>query len=751
MKLYKLAILAILAWSGSSASSQTKQNILVPTPLEFVQNSGMFTWNRNTQLSGNDHFIGANEELKRITSSFKQLNGPKNSIVLVHDKSISNSEGYRIEIAAQQIKILAPTSQAANWAVATVKQLAGISIFEAKEALLPCAKIVDQPKYHWRGMHIDVARHFFDMEYLHKLVDRLVFYKFNKLHLHLSDDQGWRIEIKKYPELTEKGAWRTYNKHDSVCLDLAKDNPNFQLPEKHFKMVNGIKQYGGFYTQEDMKALIEYADKRGVEIIPEIDMPGHMMAAIKQFPWLTASKILHTGGDFSEPICPCKESTYTFAENVFAEIANLFPSKYIHLGADEVKTDGWKDVPECDEIMKREGLKNLDELQSYFVRRMDKFFASKGKKLIGWDEILKGGAPTNATIMYWRAWVPDAPKKAALNGNEMILLPGEYCYFDAKQDANSLKKVLSFDTDKYGLTNKEKELVLGVQAAAWSEYIPTESQFEYMVFPRLLAMAENAWATQKPSWEVFSQKMNRQYPILDALKIGYRMPDLSGFSANSVFIDQTNLKIINPLSSSVIHYTTDGSKPTEQSKIYVGNVEIKQDMEVKFIPIRPNGIKGDVYTIHYKKQPYSSSKNLMNPAKGLNFSFYPKFYRSVEAISEQDKTSSSITEAIEISADTKGKSFGTKHQGYFYAPKDAIYTFYLKSDDGSNLYIDDTLLIDNDGLHSAFEKSAQVALKAGYHPFLLKFIEGGGGFTLNLEYEYEGITRRSVHAADFAH
>ncbi|MCZ4245693.1 family 20 glycosylhydrolase [Pedobacter punctiformis] len=751
----KFKLIFLLLCMGNSFSIYAQSNInrysIIPAPVKLKPIKGAFIWTKNTtiKLSGDASFDIVKKELSAIGLKLS-VSSQKSSILIVQDKNIQASEGYKLSVNPNQITIAAANIEGAYWAVSTLKQLAGTSIY-GKVANIPCVEIEDQPKFGWRGMHLDVARHFFDLAELRLMIDRMTLYKFNKLHLHLTDDQGWRLEIKKYPELTAKGAWRTLNNQDSACLKMAETNPDFNLPEKNFKVINGKKMYGGFYTQSEMKGLIKYAQDRGVEIIPEIDMPGHMMAATKLFPWLSSSGAGGLGKDFSEPICPCKESTFEFAENVFTEVAALFPSKYIHLGADEVEKDSWKKLPECDELMKKEGLKSVEELQSYFIHRMEKFFINKGKKLIGWDEMLEGGMSATATMMYWRAWVPGAPKKATENGNEVIMLPGEFCYFDAPQDAGSLKKVYSFDPYNYNLTEAQKKLILGVQAATWTETIPSLRRLEYMIFPRLLALAEVAWTGSAAGWDDFLKRSNNQYSMLDAMNVNYRMPDIYGFSPKSVFVDQTYLKLDNPLKSTVLHYTTDGSTPVKSSKIYSGPLLINKPQQIKLAAFRPNGNPGEVYVINYERQAYQKAITSNGFQKGLKFSYYPKYYKSVTKIKETDRTDSAITAKIDIPVKEKAPSFGTKHTGYFYAPQDGIYTFYLKADDGSNLYMDQKLLIDNDGLHSAIEKSAQIALGKGYHPFELLFIEGGGGYTLQLEYSVGDGKRKPLSESDFYH
>lgn len=752
MKFLRLALgITMLTSAVAFAQQQVPSPSIIPVPTNLKPVQGHFILSKNTSIKLNapKNFLPAFKELQGITASLPSAKSPSSNISINLDANIKQQEGYRLYIAKNEIKIYASTERGAFWAISTIKQLGGQELANHQTTKIGCVEISDQPKFEWRGMHLDVARHFFDMAYLRTMVDRMALYKFNKFHLHLTDDQGWRIEIKKYPELAEKGAWRTFNKHDSVCLDLAKSNPDYAIPEKHFKTINGQKMYGGFYTQTEMKDFITYAANHGIEVIPEIDMPGHMMAANKLFPWLTASGTGTKGKGFSEPICPCKETTFEFAENIFTEIANLFPSKYIHLGADEVEKDTWKTLPACQELMAKEGLKDVQELQSYFVKRMEKFFNSKGKKLIGWDEILEGGVSPTATMMFWRSWVPNAPKQAAEKGNDVIMTPGEFCYFDHKQDAGTLKRVYSFDPYDYNLTTEEKKKIKGVQANIWTEYIPSERRLEYMVFPRMLALAEVAWSGHEIGFDNFQKRVNQQFPLLDAMRINYRLLDLEGFSPKSVFVDSTELNLKNIPLNATVRYTTDGSLPTLASSIYSKPVTIKQSQQLKLVAFRPNGLPGELYVIDYQKQDYAEAMAVYQQKPGLVFSYYPKAYKTVSDLKQSDASFTTTTFNIDIPIAEKAQSFGTTHTGFLNVPNNAVYTFYLQSDDGSTLSIDGELLVDNDGLHSTVEKSAQMALGKGLHAFDLKFIEGGGGYTLKLQYSVNGGPRQDFSKESF--
>ena len=340
-------------------------------------------------------------------------------------------------------------------AIQTIRQLLPVHIEKPAKPVasltLPAVTIQDQPAYAWRGMHLDVSRHFYSIDYLKTFIDRLALYKFNTFHLHLTDDQGWRIEIKAYPKLTSIGGWRTFNNQDSVVLKRAVTNPDFDLPKQFIRQQDGQTQYGGFYTQTQMRDLIAYAAARHIDIVPEIDMPGHLSAAIKAYPFLSCTGQDGWGKTFSVPVCPCNEPTYTFMETVLSEIIALFPSQYVHIGADEVEKSTWAKTPACLELMKREKLNNVEELQSYFVHRIEQFVQSKGKKLMVWDDALEGGLKPSSTVMYWRSWVKNAPQKAAQNGNNVVMTPVSHLYFDSQPNIQSVENVYNLPVVPEGI------------------------------------------------------------------------------------------------------------------------------------------------------------------------------------------------------------------------------------------------------------------------------------------------------------
>jgi hexosaminidase len=755
-KLNNLLVIFLTICTGAVNAQAPKFNI-IPYPVKLTAGKGNFIISSKTTISWpKGKFINEANQLNGLIKGglgyrLKTANNKYNHISFVYGGAITAAEGYHLSISPQQMIITAKTTAGAFMAVQTIRQLLPYGIetgMTAGKLVLPTLTIEDRPAYAWRGMHLDVSRHFFSIAYLKKFINVMALYRMNKLHLHLTDDQGWRIEIKKYPKLTEEGAWRTFDKNDSACMAKAKDNPDFEIDKQHIIHRDGKTLYGGFYTQEQMKGLVAYAAARHIDIIPEIDMPGHMMAAISSYPFLTCNGENKWGALFTKPICPCNESTFEFAENVFSEIMAIFPSKYIHIGGDEVDRSDWAKSDACKELMKREGIKDLPALQSYFIDRMEKFFNSKGRKLIGWDEIIEGGISKTAIIMYWRTWVPDAPLKAVKNGNEVIMTPGSPLYFDNIHDKNSIYNVYHFNPIPAGLTPGEAKLIIGAQANTWTENIPSENRADYMIMPRMTALAELLWTNDTTDYNSYKARLIQQYPRLDAMNIHYRLPDIDGVLNNKVFIKSDTLSFAPPLNSLTIRYTTDGSLPQNNSPKLV-NLVIDKTQTVKLAAFTPNGKRGDIYSIYDQQQSPALPETPPSTLPGLKCEYYKAFFKETKFIAAAKPDSSFVRSGISVPSSVKAPSFAITYNGYINVPSDGIYSFYLTCDDGGVLWIADRETVNNDGLHSAIEKNGQVALKKGLQKFKLDFIEGGGGFTLKLKYSKNGSVPQEVPATWF--
>ncbi|MEM6265587.1 MAG: beta-N-acetylhexosaminidase, partial [Bacteroidota bacterium] len=482
---FSLLILFTFLVSCSQPSERIEFKGIIPNPDFVTLSNDHFELNLMIGVSFDDNFMVSGAFL----SSFLRDSGIEvnsgNDLVFIRDEFLS-SEGYILEISTNKIEIRANTDQGAFYAVQSLRQILPVDFETAalqKPYELRCLKISDRPEFAYRGMHLDVGRHMYSVEFIKKYIDALAMLKMNIFHWHLTEDQGWRIEIKRYPKLQEVAAYR-----NETLVGHYNDQPH---------QFDGMR-YGGYYTQEEIKEVVAYAEKRFITIIPEIEMPGHSQAAIAAYPELGCTEeqveVATKWGVFDNIYCP-KEETFTFLENVLDEVMALFPSEYIHIGGDEAPKAQWKTCDECQDLMKRKGLQDEQELQNYFITRMESYLNSKGRQIIGWDEILEGGLAPNATVMSWRG--TSGAIAAAKQHHLVVMTPTSHCYFDYYQSENDeeplaiggflpLEKVYGFNPIPEELTKEEAEYVWGAQGNIWTEYMPTERQVEYMAFPRIL-------------------------------------------------------------------------------------------------------------------------------------------------------------------------------------------------------------------------------------------------------------------------
>lgn len=493
----------------------------------------------------------------------------ENVVILAKDKSLP-TEHYRLEVSAQRIRISASSFAGWVYGLQTLRQLLppGIEDHSAPKAdwRVPALTVTDGPEYSWRGLMLDVSRHFFPKEYVLATIDRMAMLKLNVLHLHLVDDQGWRIEIKKYPKLTEVGAWRV-DQEDRHWNARENNKPGDKAT------------YGGFYTQEDIREIVAYATSRSVRVVPEIEMPAHVMSALAAYPehsCLGEPIGVPSGGvwPITDIYCAGKESTFEFLKDIMLEVMELFPGRYIHVGGDEATKTNWESCEHCHQRMKDEGLKDEEELQSYFIQRMERFLSKHKRTLVGWDEILEGGLAEGATVMSWRGMAGGL--KASAMGHDVVMSPGEFAYLDQYQGQPDheplaiggyvpLSKVYSFDP-RAGITDpKQARHVLGGQGNLWSEYVTTTSHSEYMIFPRLAALAEVLWTPKKEQeWSSFSGRIPAFFQRLDAMDVNYARSAyaVTPTAAVSPTGQGIELSLASEFPGMDIHYTLNGKTPS---------------------------------------------------------------------------------------------------------------------------------------------------------------------------------------------
>ncbi|MBP0902956.1 beta-N-acetylhexosaminidase [Mariniflexile gromovii] len=507
---------------------------IIPKPISLKINKGKFLMDANTKIIANSELKNEGEYLSDLLSTitknnmvFENEGSEKGNISLRFDASISNDEGYKLVVNYDRIIISGRTAKGVFYGIQTFSQLIPREK-ELTELTIPATVIEDSPKYVYRGMHLDVARHFFSTEFVKKYIDILAMHKMNTFHWHLTEDQGWRIEIKKYPKLTSIGAFRkeTIVGHGNTW-------------NKNEAKYDG-QPYGGFYTQEEIKDVVAYATKRHITIIPEIELPGHSLAAIAAYPELgNTGEQYEVGtrwGVFPEIYAP-SEITFKFLEDVLTEVISLFPSKLIHIGGDEAPKTQWEHSTFAQEVIKREGLKDEHELQSYFIKRIEKFLNSKGRNIIGWDEILEGGLAPNATVMSWRG--EKGGIQAAKLKHNVVMTPTQFCYFDFYQTKDkeneplaiggktTVEDVYSYDPTPEELTEEEGKYILGAQANVWTEYIKTPELVEYMILPRLTALSEVVWSKKEDrDWNDFQNRLKHIIKMYDANNLNYAQHSL---------------------------------------------------------------------------------------------------------------------------------------------------------------------------------------------------------------------------------
>lgn len=617
---------------GIKEMKEANYNI-VPLPSEITASEEEpFHLNASTKIVYPD----GNEKMKRnaeFLSEFLQLStGIKtdvtsqkpdvNSIVLLNTLENDNPEAYRIVVQKDEIEINGSSEAGVFYGIQALRKSTPIGNFAVS---FPAVVIKDQPRFGYRGSMLDIARHFQSVDFIKKYIDLLALHNINRFHWHLTDDQGWRIEIKKYPKLTEIGSVRK----ETV---IGKNTGEY----------DGIP-HGGFYTQEEIKGVVQYAAERYITIIPEIDLPGHMLAALSAYPELGCTggpyEVEGSWGVFDDVLCPGKEETFTFLEDVLTEVMELFPSNYIHIGGDECPKVRWEECPDCQQRIKDLGLKDGKHkkefyLQSYVTERIEKFLNDHGRSIIGWDEILEGKLAPNATVMSWRGM--EGGIEAAQMNHDVIMTPTTYCYFDYYQSQYTdsepfgiggyvpVEAVYGFEPAPDVLTPEQKNHILGAQANLWTEYIETPEHVEYMLLPRLAALSEVQWMQpEKKNYDDFLKRLSRLVSLYDRLGYNYathifdvQMKLTPNSETNSLAVE---LKTVD---DSPIYYTLDGSEPDENSNRYEKTISINESTELKAVSIRQDGKRSHIgsESISVNKSTFKPIKLLSKPARSYKFS-----------------------------------------------------------------------------------------------------------------------------------
>lgn len=600
--LYFLLLVLMFSISSCNKKPESSEVNIIPRPSRFSMDDSYFKFKPDTKIV----LQFENEELRMLSEYLavilRKMSGFDVPIILYDEarevngdiilslwgRNSKNEEAYILDFRGGNFVVDSKSGKGIFYGIQSFLQLIPIEVRYGEnygKFEIPGIRINDAPRFGYRGMHLDVSRHFFPKEFILKFIDIMATYKFNTFHWHLTDDNGWRLEIKKYPKLTEVSAWRV-------------DREAFPWREREAQKPGEEATYGGFYTQEEVKEIIKYAQERYITIIPEIEMPGHTSEVFAAYPELscTGKKLTVNPGSYwpnSDIFCAGKEETFEFIEGVLDEVIELFPSEYIHIGGDEANKTEWEKCRHCQARMRKESLKDEHELQSYFIKRIEKYVVSKGKKIIGWDEILEGGLAPEATVMSWRGM--EGGIEAAELGHDVIMTPVSHCYFDYYQadrdfepvaigGFTTLKKVYSFEPIPPELSKDEAKHILGAQGNIWTEFIPSPEHAEYMAIPRMLALAEVVWSSKnKRNFDHFNRRLQSHFRRFDLQNINYAkgsykveiVPETDTASGT------TKVRLESEIWEAKIYYSLDGSVPDTNAIFYKEPLKIEKGVLLK--------------------------------------------------------------------------------------------------------------------------------------------------------------------------
>ncbi len=685
---------------------------LVPKPLVYEARDGAFNSSMGAKLIGDRKLFASKTVLKLLGASGRATNQIR--LILDPTRDDLGEEGYTLDVLAKSIDIRAHGVQGLNYGVTTLRQI-------WNKTSIPCLHIEDKPRFEWRGMHLDVSRHFYPASFIKRYIDLLAEFKMNIFHWHLVDDGGWRIEIKKYPKLTELGAWREGEQKGWDYIKLKFADPKGSTPT-----------YGGFYTQKEVKEVVAYAQERGITVVPEIEMPGHTLPVLWCYPEVACHSNsveawkLATGMFGPNVYCAGKEASFDFVENVLDEVLDLFPSDFIHIGGDEVDKRLWTDCTDCQKRIADEGLKDVFGLQSYFVKRVERYLNSKGRRMVGWDEILEGGLAPNATVMSWRGI--SGGVEAAKSGHDVVMSPTSHCYFDYGYNNISTEAVYGYDPIPEELTEDEGKHVLGAQGNVWTEWMDDSRRVEKMAFPRAVALAEVLWSSEATrSWAEFQPRLAFALGRLDLMDVYYNIPEPTAALDACIFEGDAEIAFEKPLvAGTSIRFTLDGSEPTVTSQLYTNPIKVTSTTIVKAVTSSGKNLS-DPVTVSYVKAGEPPKGQVAISAKV----FLGKFAK-VADFAGLTPSKNEIVKDFAISVAGIDEGFGITFEGTVTVPVAGVYTILLTSDDGSILKIGGATVINHDGLHGGSTKTARVKLPAGIFPFRLDYFEAGGAEKLEL-------------------
>jgi len=761
--LFFTTVFALFAGSCSrEKSGEESENCInvIPNPVSVKNIKSSFLLTPETVIvvdSKDDKVIATghllSETLSRIYGvniSVKDGGHDQRKTILISESEADNSlgtEGYELTVDRNGI-VLNGKPAGLFYGTQTLLHLIPAKAAGGKKIEVPGCQIADHPRFSWRGFMLDESRHFFGYEVVKRFIDIMAMYKLNVFHWHLTDDQGWRIEIDKYPRLTEIAAWREGTGEEPWNYFI---NP----------ATEGKPRYGGYYTKEEIREIIDYAAERFITVVPEIEMPGHSRLALLAYPELSCTGVFwekpaDVSFEQSDPFCAGNDQTFEFFENVLSEVIDLFPSEYIHIGGDECKKTAWEKCEKCQRRINAEGLVDVEELQSYFIKRIEKIVLAKGRRIIGWNEILEGGLAPEAAVMSWQGETGGI--EAAKQDHPVVMANNKLLYFiwDQFHSEKNIKgrTILIEDVYNYNpvpeeLNEKEEQLILGAEACIWSEFSYCDEILEVQLLPRLTALAEIVWTPEEnKDWNCYQLRLESQLPRFDLMEVNYYIPAPTGME-DEIFVDGECLVDIDEISnivyrSSVIRYTLDGSEPDNDSKIYVEPFYVSGKTVVKAKTFMLSGGTSKTVTGTYNRVDLQDAVNPVDLKPGIDLQIFAGDISLLDDFSKMHRTAQRSADEIKTPGDVPENRYGLVFTGFIDIPADGVYTFYTTSDDGSRLYLNGDLLVDNDGIHGMVLKYGQAALAKGKHTLKILYFENNYGEGLKVEFEGPGLDRQEI-------
>lgn len=722
-----LIILAAITINTTIIKAQTAADDphlgIIPAPVSVTKNTGTFDFSQATFIKADDpkdrsvallsgflaDDLHLHNKVTKYKTKSKSLQGT--GIYLTAKGSAKlPKEGYKLTITPHRIYIIGKGA-GLFYGIQTLIQL--FPVEHAGSQKLPCAVIVDSPRFGYRGMMLDVSRHFFTVQQVEKVIDIMAAYKLNNFHWHLVDGVGWRIEIKKYPKLTEVGAYRMQTMFGS----------NRDWPDQ--------LTYGGFYTQDQIREVVKYAAQRYINVIPEIEMPAHSEAALRAYPELKCDTTpgKPAARDVNNIYCPT-EATFTFLEGVLTEVMALFPSKYIHIGGDEAGKQPWMESAFCQNLIKEKGLKDEKELQSYFIQRIEKFLNDHGRSIIGWDEILEGGLAPNATVMSWTG--EDGGIAAAQQKHNVIMTPQTTGnYFDHYQSSSpqepvsfgryaTLQETYNYDPVSKKLSPDERQYIIGTQGNLWTEYVPTIAKLQYQIFPRLFALSEVAWSkTENKDYTNFSEiRLAKHFARLDAMSYNYRVPTALTVIDTIVYGPQFVYTLTSVVPGAKIYYTLNGRDPLDTDLEYDGpitfNIPENEKRELRTRVITPSGRRSIATRTLMVNRALLPAINYSANTHGLKYRLMKGSFTAPDQLNYVIATDSAVMDKLDAEQFKKDNpNFGIIYDGVINVPADGPYNFSLSNYNTTELFIDGEKLT---------ETEYEIPLAKGFHKITIRYI-----------------------------